>query len=224
MGQKFRSFRITEQGSTYGNNLRKHNRKNAFTTSYALPLTCTSVLNAKLDKRLGSMWYKSKNNFNVSRFKNAGRQFVGICTVDISSIDSSVDVPIKSKLKQFLVSRRIWFINLAKNLQNELVRHWHVKQSNKTKTYPCCDSSIKFKLLLLSLAVLSRLHDRQKMSYNWVSLNEHAIFRCFVNENDISTSDIWFISQVSCDRICTPIIQCSTEPWNLRNELGANSV
>lgn len=70
-------------------------------------LTCTSVDSAKLDNRLGSMWYKSKNSFSVSRFRNAGRQLVGICTVDMSSIDSSVDVPIKSKLRQFLVSRSI---------------------------------------------------------------------------------------------------------------------
>ena len=41
------------------------------------------------------------------------------------------------------------------------------------------------------------------------SLNEEAIFLCLVRLRLASASLIWFISHVSCDSSCTPIMQCS---------------
>lgn len=67
-----------------------------------IEVICTRQESDKLDRRGGKTWYKSKNSLSESNSKNAGRQLVGICTVDISSVDSSAEVPIKSKLRQFL--------------------------------------------------------------------------------------------------------------------------
>jgi hypothetical protein len=60
---------------------------------------------------VGSEWYKSKNSFNVVKSRNAGRQLVGICTVHKSSELSSVDVPMKSKVRQLCANLSSWVIN-----------------------------------------------------------------------------------------------------------------
>lgn len=76
-----------------------------------------------------------------------------------------------------------------------------------------CDSSLKLRLLQFSLAVCSREHERRKISNSCVSLNDEAILRCLVSDRFASASEIWFISQVRCDKSCTPIMQCSTDPY-----------
>lgn len=75
------------------------------------------------------------------------------------------------------------------------------------------DSSLKFKLLQFSLAVPNKEQESLKISNSWVSLKDEAIFLCLVRDRLASASDIWFISQVRCERSWTPIIQCSTEPY-----------
>lgn len=77
-----------------------------------------------------------------------------------------------------------------------------------------CDSSLKFRLLQFSLAVPSREQESLKISKSCVSLNDEAIFLCFVKERFASASEIWFISHVRWDKSWTPIMQCSTDPWN----------
>lgn len=77
-----------------------------------------------------------------------------------------------------------------------------------------CPSSLKLRLLQFSLAVPRSEQERRKISNSWVSRKDEAIFRCFVSERFASASEIWFISHVNCDKSCTPIIQCSTEPFN----------
>lgn len=90
----------------------------------------------------------------------------------------------------------------------------------------CCDivtcpSSLKFKFLQFSLAVPRRVQDSLNISNNWVSRKEDAIFLCFVRERFASASEIWFISHVSWDKSWTPIIQCSTDPCQIREVLLA---
>lgn len=64
----------------------------------------------KGDNESGKEWYKSKNNLSVEWSKNAGLQLVGIWTVHKSSEDSSVDVPIKSNVKQLWANLKHWVI------------------------------------------------------------------------------------------------------------------
>lgn len=67
--------------------------------------SCTMLERANGDKVDGRLAYKLKNRVRVSRSRKAGLQLVGICTVHRSSDDSSVDVPMKSKVKQLCESR-----------------------------------------------------------------------------------------------------------------------
>jgi hypothetical protein len=86
---------------------------------------------------------------------------------DKSSEDSSGEVPMKSKERQLRAKRK------------------------RLLTKVCWVSSINLVLFQLSSARLSKSWANWKVSYKWLSLNDDAIFRCFVIERLASEPLIW---------------------------------
>lgn len=161
------------------------------------------------------VWYKSKNSCNVVKSRNAGRQFVGICTVHKSSDDSSVDVPIKSNVRQLCAKRNSWLIKACWNKKSFLC-HWTLAKTifsiYCSNIITCCNSPSNARVLLLSRADLRRVQHKRNISKSCWSLKDDAIFLCLVKERFASASDTWFISLVNTDNNWTPIVQCSTDP------------
>jgi hypothetical protein len=111
------------------------------------------------------MFLKNSQVWNILNRNLPDRHEVGICTVLKSSLDSSVqpppvvDVPIKSYNRQFKLS------------------------FNKFDSKFFCFSSLLVMIdFMFRFASLSRLHDREKISSNWVSLNDDDIFLCLAKD------------------------------------------
>ena len=84
----------------------------------------TRQLSASGESVAGSAPYRSKKSWSVENSRNAGLHEVGIWTVQRSSELSSVDVPMKSKVRQLCARRRSCFNS------------------------SCWDSSLKFRFFL----------------------------------------------------------------------------
>ena len=77
---------------------------------------------ARGEREEGRLWYRSKNSWRVAYSRKAGRQAVGIWTVQRSSEDSSVEVPMKSNVRQLWASLSSWVIKpcWAESLKSRL--------------------------------------------------------------------------------------------------------
>ena len=87
---------------------------------------------ARGEREEGRLWYRSKNSCRVAYSRKAGRQAVGIWTVQRSSEDSSVEVPMKSNVRQLWASLSSWVIKpcWAESLKSRL---FLFSRANKNK-------------------------------------------------------------------------------------------
>jgi len=118
--EKLGSFRITKEWSSDWCNLDKARQRlndNRGWVSKNMSIYPDAVHNPRLltmgERVDGREWYKSKKSWRVVKSKNAGRQLVGIWTVQRSSEDSSVEVPIKSNVRQLWPRRSRWLTNAS---------------------------------------------------------------------------------------------------------------
>ncbi len=121
-------------------------------------------------------------------------QLVGIWTVHRSSEDSSVDVPIKSKLRQLwaslssCMSSPCWLSSFRFKFFPDACRH--TEQSIESLINPKAGlvvvkkiyrQTVLFSLWSITLTCFRRLQERVKMSNKEESRNDDAIFLCFVS-------------------------------------------
>ena len=151
------------------------------------------------------LWKRSKYSCSVRLSRKTERQDVGICTVERSSADSSVDVPMKSKERQAQES-------FSSQLMRELCRgsgHCTPHNTSKYTAHDKTSGGVHTWVSSLTLICLSSVQERVKMSKRDSSLKELATLRCLAS--DLMDS-AWFISSTSWCRICTPTTQWSTDP------------